>query len=47
MEEEIQEEREAVVFRMLETGEADLEKIAKVAKLSVEAVERLAKLQPV
>lgn len=47
VEEEIQEEREAVVFRMLETGEADLEKIAKVSKLSVEAVERLAKLQPV
>ena len=46
-EEEVQEEREAVVFRMLETGETDLEKIAKVAKLSVEAVERLAKLQPV
>lgn len=46
-EEEVQEEREAVVFRMLETGETDLEKIAKVSKLSVEAVERLAKLQPV
>lgn len=46
-EEEIQEEREAVVFRMLETGETDLEKISKVSKLSVEVVERLAKLQPV
>ena len=46
-EEEIQEEREAVVFRMLETGETDLEKIAKVSKLSVEAVKRLAELQPV
>ena len=46
-EEEVQEEREAVVFRMLETGKTDLEKIAKVSKLSVEAVERLAKLQPV
>ena len=46
-EEEIQEEREAVVVRMLETGETDLEKIAKVSKLSVEEVERLAKLQPV
>lgn len=40
-EEEVQEEREAVVFRMLETGETDLEKIAKVSKLTVEAVERL------
>ena len=46
-EEEVQEEREAVVFRMLETGKTDLEKIAKVSKLSVEEVERLAKLQPV
>lgn len=46
-EEEIQEEREAVVFRMLETGETDLEKIAKVSKLSVEAVKRLAELQHV
>ena len=46
-EEEVQEEREAVVFRMLETGETDLEKIAKVSKLSVEAVERLVELQPV
>lgn len=31
--EEVQEEREAVVFKMLETGETDLEKIAKVSKL--------------
>ncbi len=46
-EEEVQEEREAVVFRMLETGETDFEKIAKVSKLSVEAVERLVKLQPI
>lgn len=46
-EEEVQEEREAVVFRMLETGETDLEKIAKVSKLTVEAVERLMNLQMV
>lgn len=32
---------------MLEAGETDLEKIAKVWKLLVEAVERLAKQQPI
>lgn len=44
-EEEIQEEREAVMFRMLETGETDLENIAKVSKLSAATVVRLGKLQ--
>lgn len=46
-EEEIQERNEEVALELLRMGITDYEKVAKVSKLSVEAVKRLAELQPV
>ncbi len=46
-EEEIQERNEEVSLELLRMGITDYEKVAKVSKLSVEAVKRLAELQPV
>ena len=46
-EEEIQERNEEVALELFRMGITDCEKIAKVSKLSIEAVERMAKLQPV
>ncbi len=46
-EEEIQERNEEVALELLRMGLTDYEKVAKVSKLSVEAVKRLAELQPV
>lgn len=46
-EEEVQERNEEVALELLRMGITDYEKVAKVSKLSVEAVKRLAELQPV
>lgn len=46
-EEEIQERNEEVALELLRMGITDYEKVAKVSKLSVEAVKRLAELLPV
>ncbi len=46
-EEEIRERNEEVALELIHLGRMEYEEIAKISKLSVETVEKLAKLQPV